>query len=447
VHHFENLRQHYQHKKKLHRLFKSIDKRLPTCELFKLFHFLKSSLNSPNPALGLVGGTMYLPKHFSQNDELKVKKLIEKNSFATILSYPKNEKPFINHLPIMFSSQAGEEKILIGHMAKKNPQWQHFRENPQSTIIISGGNTYITPKWYKSGRDVPTWNYAVAHLHGKMELIESFNEQVEILKQLSHFFESPSLQPWAFELPDDFQAESTLTSAIISFKFHTEKIETKFKLSQNHSAEDRQGVIDGLLERKDDMSKLVREMMLENENNKIWQPPTIETSRLILRPIQLADAESIFDYAKNPNVCKYTLWETHQSVADSLSYIKDYIFDYYSKGVPEPLGIALKENPQKVIGTVGCYWTSKQAKAMELGYAISEDYWGKGLVAEASQAMMDYCFKEFSLKRIQARCKVENKPSARVMEKVGMIHEGTLKSAIFHRNRFWDMHYFAKVVE
>ena len=84
---------------------------------------------------------------------------------------------------------------------------------------------------------------------------------------------------------------------------------------------------------------------------------------------------------------------------------------------------------------------------MELAYAIGEEYWGKGLVAEASSAVMDYCFKEFGLKRIQARCKLENEASRRVMEKVGMAFEGTLKSAIFHRDRYWDMHYFAKVVE
>lgn len=182
-------------------------------------------------------------------------------------------------------------------------------------------------------------------------------------------------------------------------------------------------------------------------NNKAWQPPTFESSRLVLRPIQLSDAESIFEYAKNPNVCLYTLWEAHQSVQDSLNYIKDYIFNYYSKGVPEPLGITLKENPQKVIGTVGCFWTSKQAKAMELAYAIGEEHWGKGLVAEASKIMIEYCFKEFSLKIVQARCKVENKSSARVMEKIGMNYEGTLKSAIFHRNKFWDMCYYAKVIE
>ncbi len=178
-----------------------------------------------------------------------------------------------------------------------------------------------------------------------------------------------------------------------------------------------------------------------------WKPPTLKTNKLILRAIELSDAESVFSYAKNPNVCKYTLWEAHQSVQDSLVYIKDYIFDYYSKGVPEAFGIALRDNPQAIIGTVGCFWTSKNARAMELAYALGEEHWGKGLMAEASLAVMDYCFKEFSLKRIQARCKVENQGSRRVMEKVGMKYEGTLKAAIFHREQYWDMHYFAKVLE
>ncbi|MGZ3775963.1 MAG: GNAT family N-acetyltransferase [Bdellovibrio sp.] len=182
------------------------------------------------------------------------------------------------------------------------------------------------------------------------------------------------------------------------------------------------------------------------DNSKLWKPPILETPRLILRPIELTDAESIFEYSKNPNVCKYTLWESHQSIEESLIFIKEYVFDYYSKGVPEPLGITLKKEPQKVIGTVGCFWTSKLSRSMELAYAIGEEYWGQGLVAEASQVLMDYCFKEFSVKRIQARCKAENSASARVMEKVGMAYEGTLKSAIFHRNKFWDIHYYAKVI-
>lgn len=214
---------------------------------------------------------MYLPKHFLEDNFLAIKQLIQQNSFAILLSYPEGEKPFINHLPMIFSSNPQEDKVLIGHMSKKNPQWEHFKNNSNGTVIINGCHTYISPKWYKSGRDVPTWNYAVAHLYGKVDLIESFNEQIEILKQLSYFFESPSPNPWKFELPEDLKSESTLTSAIISFKFHIEKVDAKFKISQNRSEADRKGIIEGLLEKNDDMSKSIRYLMVENERklNKI----------------------------------------------------------------------------------------------------------------------------------------------------------------------------------
>ena len=175
--------------------------------------------------------------------------------------------------------------------------------------------------------------------------------------------------------------------------------------------------------------------------------PTLKTDRLILRPLKVEDAASIFEYAKNPQVSKYTLWDHHQTIDDSLDYIKNYAFHYYSRNEPEPYGIALKGHPEKIIGTVGCFWISKTSKCMELAYALSEDYWGQGLTAEASKALMDFCFKEFGLKRIQAHYKKENTQSGRVMEKVGMTFEGTLKSAKFHRDRFWDMTIYAKVVE
>jgi [ribosomal protein S5]-alanine N-acetyltransferase len=164
---------------------------------------------------------------------------------------------------------------------------------------------------------------------------------------------------------------------------------------------------------------------LLNEDRPSWKPPTLETDRLILRAIDLTDAENIYQYAKNPNVSKYTLWEPHTAIADSLSYIRDYVLDYYCQGVPEPFGVAYKSEPGKLIGTVGCFWTSKPAKAMELAYAIGEGHWGKGLMPEACKAVMNYCFNTFDLKRIQARCMVENTPSAKVMQKVGMAYEGT----------------------
>ena len=181
------------------------------------------------------------------------------------------------------------------------------------------------------------------------------------------------------------------------------------------------------------------------EASEPFRLPSLETSRLILRPLEISDAESIYAYAKNPSVSQYTLWEPHQSVKDSLSYIKNYAFRYYAEGNPEPFGMVLKTNPGRVIGTAGCFWVSKDAKSMELAYALDEAHWGKGITSEACQAVLDYCFKTFALKRIQSRCKRENKASARVMEKIGMTYEGTLKSSLFHRGRHWDMCHYAFV--
>lgn len=178
-------------------------------------------------------------------------------------------------------------------------------------------------------------------------------------------------------------------------------------------------------------------------DDSTWAPPTLETERLILRALSISDAPAIFEYAKNPNVSRYTLWEPHTTLHDSEAYIFDYAFPHYRRKTPEPFGIVLKSNPSQVIGTVGCFWVSAPAKSMELAYAVAEPLWGHGVAAEASRAVVDYCFSAFGLVRIQARCKAENTASARVMEKIGMTFEGTLKSSLFHRGRHWDMHYYA----
>lgn len=176
-------------------------------------------------------------------------------------------------------------------------------------------------------------------------------------------------------------------------------------------------------------------------SDKLWSPPNLKTERLNLRALKISDAQAIFEYAKNSNVSRFTLWEPHQNVEDSRSFVIDYAFQKYQETTPEPFGIILNTNPEKVIGTVGCFWVSKEAKCMELAYAIGEPFWGNGFVHEASKAVVDYVFKEMNIVRLQARCKVENRASARVMEKLGMKHEGTLRASIFHRDRYWDMHY------
>jgi ribosomal-protein-alanine N-acetyltransferase len=177
-----------------------------------------------------------------------------------------------------------------------------------------------------------------------------------------------------------------------------------------------------------------------------WTIPKLQTNRLVLSPVSQYDVNSIYQYAKDPRVSRYTLWEPHQSLNDTAIFINDYVNSKYAANIPEPFGIKLKDG-NEVIGTVGMFPIGNTYRAplytMELAYALNPEYWGQGIIIEAAQRVIEYCFNIFPMQRLQCRCKIENVASARVMEKLGMHFEGTLRSDIFHRQRFWDMHYYS----
>jgi ribosomal-protein-alanine N-acetyltransferase len=171
-----------------------------------------------------------------------------------------------------------------------------------------------------------------------------------------------------------------------------------------------------------------------------WAPPVLMTERLVLRPVTAADAPAIFLYASNPNLTRFTLFETHQTIDDSLWFATDYVRSRYASREPDPFGIVLKVDPvPTVIGSLGAHWVSQPNGTMEFGYAIAEPYWGRGLVAEASRALMRYVFTEYAVERLQARVIVGNEASERVLAKLGFTREGVLRSFILRRGRYWDV--------
>ena len=171
-----------------------------------------------------------------------------------------------------------------------------------------------------------------------------------------------------------------------------------------------------------------------------WRPPVLETDRLILRPIVPADAPAVFLYCSNPNVTRFTLFETHQTIDDSRWFVEEYVRSRYASREPDPFGIVLRGDPvPTVIGAVGAHWASQPNGTMELGYAIAEPYWGRGLVAEAAGAVVRYVFAEYAVERLQARVIVGNDPSERVLQKLGFTREGVLRSAELRRGRYWDL--------
>ncbi len=165
--------------------------------------------------------------------------------------------------------------------------------------------------------------------------------------------------------------------------------------------------------------------------------PTIETERLLLRKITLNDASDMFEYACNPEVSEYTMWSAHKSIEDTKYFLKS-ITKMYKRRELVDWGIVHKVE-KKFIGTCGFVeWSMTHSRA-EIGYALSRSYWGEGYMSEAVNAVIEFGFREMLLNRIEAKCKVSNIGSARVMEKVGMQLEGILRQHIFVKGEYWDL--------
>jgi ribosomal-protein-alanine N-acetyltransferase len=175
-----------------------------------------------------------------------------------------------------------------------------------------------------------------------------------------------------------------------------------------------------------------------------WRPPVLKTDRLVIRPFAEADAAALFVHASNPNVTRFTLWEHHRSIEDTLQFVRDYARCRYAEGVPEPYAITQKEDPKgEPIGAVGCFWASYPNRTMELGYWLAEPFWGRGLTAEACRAVVEHAFAACEPERMQARVIAGNTTSVRVLEKLGFNYEGTWRAALLRRGRFEDVMYFA----
>ncbi|MDB5034788.1 MAG: GCN5-related N-acetyltransferase [Chlorobi bacterium] len=169
--------------------------------------------------------------------------------------------------------------------------------------------------------------------------------------------------------------------------------------------------------------------------------PPIPTERLLLRKLRLEDAADVFDYASDPEVSRYVVWDTHNSIEDSRGFLAATI-EQYRNGHVSSWGIELRSTG-RVIGTIGfVYWNIDHART-EIGYAMHRRDWGKGLMTEAVRGVIDFGFATMELNRIEARCEAVNTGSWRVMEKAGMTFEGILRQQMYVKGSYRDLKMYA----
>ena len=165
--------------------------------------------------------------------------------------------------------------------------------------------------------------------------------------------------------------------------------------------------------------------------------PTLTTQRLILRPFTLDDAPEVQRLAGEKDVAAMTLRIPHP-YPDGLA--EEWINTHpenFKQGKDVCFAIALSVN-QQLIGAIGLEINQDFAKA-EMGYWIGQPFWGAGHCTEAAQALLTYGFNDLNLNRIQASHLCKNPASGRVMQKLGMIHEGTQRQAVKKWSHFEDI--------
>jgi ribosomal-protein-alanine N-acetyltransferase len=169
--------------------------------------------------------------------------------------------------------------------------------------------------------------------------------------------------------------------------------------------------------------------------------PALETERLILRKQRLEDAADLFAYGSDPEVFRYTGWETYTSLADARSFLESTLARY-ERGEPAYWGIERRASG-RLIGSIGFEWWAPEDFAAEIGYSLGRPYWNQGLMTEALRAVMRFGRDTLDLHRIQARVEAENIGSRRVMEKCGMQYEGAMRECVFGDGRFIDLQLYA----
>jgi len=183
---------------------------------------------------------MYVPEHFAETDLLALQDFMRQHSFATLVTQH-DGAPFASHLPMVLDSSVGTHGALLGHMARNNPQWQGFTSGAEVLVMFHGPHAYVSPAWYEPNpMAVPTWNFMAVHAYGETRILPE-DELVKILHQQVDENEKAFSPPWKLELSQAMRER--MLGAIIGFEISLNRIEGKFKLSQNRTEQDQRNVI------------------------------------------------------------------------------------------------------------------------------------------------------------------------------------------------------------
>ncbi len=202
---------------------------------------------------------MYIPEYSKISDKHLIEEVIRKYPLAICIT--NSGGIAVNHFPVIL-----EDENLLGHMAKSNPQWRDFEKAGKAVFVFNGPHAYISPTIYVSPENVPTWNYVAVHVHARIETLHEPRDKEEIIQKSIREFEGANGTAW--ELNISLGLKEELIAGIVGFRARIEKVEAKFKLSQNRDKGDSEAVWNYFAGKSDAYSMAIYQMMQASRQGK-----------------------------------------------------------------------------------------------------------------------------------------------------------------------------------
>lgn len=206
---------------------------------------------------------MYNPSHFEETRTDVMHELMRQYPLATVIASTAAGL-VADHIPLQVVMTDEKKGKLIGHVARANPLWQIDPET-ELLIVFQGAQCYISPNWYASkpssgGKVVPTWNYAVVHVRGKLRALHEAHEILPILNALTQRHESSQAHPWSVnDAPPDYIEK--LLGAIVGFEIDITHMQGKWKVSQNRLEQDRASTSAALMQLADTNARVMAKLI------------------------------------------------------------------------------------------------------------------------------------------------------------------------------------------
>lgn len=206
---------------------------------------------------------MYNAKPHQEHDLQRLHQQMLQTRLATLVSHGEHGL-LATHLPVLVDTHEGEFGTVFGHLACANRQWQDLERGGEALLVFQGADAYVSPGYYPSKLEnpkvVPTWNYVAVHAHGPVEVIHDPVPLLEIVSRLTDMHEQSRAAPWKVaDAPADYI--DGMLRAIVGIRLPITRIQGARKLSQNRSADDVQGVREGLASSPDPLDNQLATQM------------------------------------------------------------------------------------------------------------------------------------------------------------------------------------------